>query len=338
MRSSPFFAAGALAAAVLVAGCHEASAPAAPATPANVSADAGPARGHAVIAPRAGGGGRGKRGGGGGGNGAGGGVGGPKRRFRTPFVYADGVPLGAMRFGELPARLETTWLPVDGLDKGVRRFVLIDYFAALGIDVKKIKTVHLYSGRSRVSVVDGDALRREKGAERTLFQFTQSNRGKVQMRWPDHTTTTDRIDKVNDVAVYLDKKPPEITHEGPVLDGKELDEIPYVTTDVQGGTHVTVDGTLRAFVRPRDLDASKGPVSLLEVISEKGISTAELKAADLIDGDELVRRLTVGQLPSLRVTAPGGGNGGVLQTSPDARNITAILLYLHATPPDWASR
>ena len=110
-------------------------------------------------------------GGGGGGTGAGGGTGsgggggggkGPPKRLKAPIVHLDGVPIGVMRFGELPPTLATTWLPVEGLDKPVRRFKLVDYFKALGVDVKKLRAAHLYSGRGRVAVITGDDLRNKE--------------------------------------------------------------------------------------------------------------------------------------------------------------------------------
>lgn len=288
------------------------------------------------------GGGRPGGGGVGGGMGAGGGAG--AKRFQPPVVYLDGTPIAMLTFGELPPTMETTWLKLPSLDQPVRRFSLAKYLLALGVDLKKLKAAHLYSGRERVAILTGEELQRE--AATTFFSFTQSDKGKVQMRWPSTEPTTDRIDKVVTIALYVDKKPPERGPKekpGLFLDGVPVDEPPYVTTDVQGGTRVYVDGLLRTILRPRDL-LGEGPHPLLEKIRARGVAVKP-QAADFVMRDSLGIRLASSALEAAKFTMPTGAGGLMrLEASPAAGvtealdDVSAVLLYEKTPPPDWSKR
>jgi hypothetical protein len=259
--------------------------------------------------------------------GGGGGVGG---RIAAPIVTLDGVPLASMRFGELPPGLKTSWTKIDGVDQPVRRFVLIDYVKALGVDVAKIKAMHLYSGRGRVATLDPKLLIAKP--ETALFSFTQSNAGKVQMRWPAQTPTTDRIDKLTALALYAEKPAPIMVNGQPMLDGKPADDPPYITVDTQGGTRVYLDGRLLTFIRPRDVDP--GSHKLLEFLK---LDTAKVKSADLIWQEQPLKHLDRAELEKLEFVDVGG-NGGMLQLVPGGETVAAVLLYAGATPPVWGDR
>lgn len=278
--------------------------------------------------------------------GAGGGSG--AKRFQPPVVYLDGTPIAMLAFGELPPTMTTTWLKLPSLEEPVRRFALTGYLEALGVDLKKLKAAHLYSGRDRVAILSGEELRRE--AATTFFSFTQSDRGKVQMRWPSATPTTDRIDKVVTIALYVDKPPPvrgPKERPGLFLDGVPVDDPPYVTADVQGGTRIYVDGRLAAILRPRDL-LGEGPHGLLDAVRARGV-TASPKAADVMSRDVLARRLSSpADVQSARFTMPTGA-GGVMRLEAEATSaapsdagaiddVSAVLLYDKAAPPDWSKR
>jgi hypothetical protein len=212
----------------------------------------------------------------------------------------------------------------------VRRFVLIDYVKALGVDVTKIKAMHLYSGRGRVATLDPKLLIAKP--DTALFSFTQSNAGKVQMRWPAQTPTTDRIDKLTALALYVDKPAPIMVNGQPTLDGKQIDDPPYITTDTQGGTRVYLDGRIQAFIRPRDVDP--GSHKLLGALR---FDTSKVKSADLIWQEAPIKHLERAELEKLEFVDVGG-NGGMLQLVPGGETVAAVLLYAGVSPPAWGDR
>ena len=266
--------------------------------------------------------------GGNGGNGVGAGAGGRSKRAAPPFLYVDGVPWAAVQLGELPPGLKPTY---DGGESGVvgRRYSLLAYLRALGVDVKKIRAVHLHGGRTRIGMLTGEQLRAPPDTE---FAFTRATGGRVVMRWAPNAKTTDMIDKVNDVAVYVDKAPPVRDAQSGVLvvDGVAVDGLAYVTADVQGGTRVYVDGRLAGILRPRDLDGD-GPQSLLAQLSRLGAEVKGIVAVDLVHDDVFVRRVPAVDVAALAFTMPPGA-GGVTAFGADTASVVRVWRK-NAPPP-----
>ncbi len=80
-------------------------------------------------------------------------------RFKDPGVYIDGKPASVLRFGELPHTLKPVWIeeraaaPFKKGDKGPRhlivksrRYRFSEYFQSLGVDLDKVKELHMYGG------------------------------------------------------------------------------------------------------------------------------------------------------------------------------------------------
>src|SRR5688572_20049483 len=81
-------------------------------------------------------------------------------RWKDTGVYLDGKPIAFLTWGELPIGLKPTWLKDRvGANKrpgtsdlgwrwGQQRFYrFTDYLTALGIDIKKIKELHVYGSK-----------------------------------------------------------------------------------------------------------------------------------------------------------------------------------------------
>jgi hypothetical protein len=242
----------------------------------------------------------------GGNGGVGAGAGGRAKRQAPPFVYVDGQPWAALQVAELPPGLKPT---VDGGESGEvgRRYSLLAYLRAVGVDVKKIREVHLHGGRTRIGVLTGAQLRAPPDTE---FSFTRATGGRAVMRWAPNAVATDMIDKVNDVAVYIDKPPPvrDPNTGALTVDGVPIEGPAYVTADVQGGTRAYVDGRLVGILRPRDLDGD-GPHPVLAQLARLGADATGVVAVDLIHDDVLVRRVPAGEIASLSFTMPPGAGG-----------------------------
>ncbi len=99
-----------------------------------------------------------------------------KPRFGECAVYVDGEPLAVLSYGELPPNLPVHWQKVEGEDEKVPRFLMAEYLEGLGVDLRKVRELHLYGGQNRVGIVKGDELRRF--ARRCRFSFTRNVTGK----------------------------------------------------------------------------------------------------------------------------------------------------------------
>jgi len=281
-----------------------------------------------VVGPSADSGGRA---GGNGGNGVG--AGGRAKRNAPPFVFVDGQPRAALQKAELPAGLKPAFDGGADAGEAARRYSLLAYLRGVGVDVKKVRAVHLHGGRNRVGVLTGAQLLQPPD---TQFSFTREAEGRVVMRWAPGARTTDMIHKVVNVAVYVDKPPPERDpHTGALsIDGAAIDGPAYVTADVQGGTRAYVDGRLAGILRPRDLEG-EGPYPLLPQLARLGADVAGVVAVDLIHDDLLVRRVPRADVAGLTFTMPAGA-GGV--TSIGAQTVSVVRAWRMKAPPLDATR
>jgi hypothetical protein len=273
-----------------------------------------------------------------------------QRRGDAP-VFVDGDMVGVLRYAELPPHLATTFQRLDD-GRLVRRFAWRDYLVALGVDVAAIQAVHFYGGRTSVSVVAGDELRRLE--DRLRFSFTQSSVGKPRMEYPadERTETNRQIDLLGAVAIYV-RKPAPRYHNGEMRlpDGRLVVGIPYSdTSEAHGGTRVYVDGAFRGSVRRRALSAKMlieagvpaSGYSLGRTLEAMGVALADVKRAQLVgrhddvladwrDGEVRARiepaSFKLAENSRGRVVIAGVGEAG-------GEPLGAIVLYAKRVPAD----
>ncbi|HJZ88515.1 MAG TPA: hypothetical protein VKN99_25255 [Polyangia bacterium] len=224
-------------------------------------------------------------------------------RFGEAGVYVDGTPVAVMKYGELPPGLPVHQkkLP-DG--RLVPRFLLAEYFEALGIDLHAIRQTHWYGGRARVAIVDGAEFRRN--ARRLYFSFTREVAGKPRLHWPGAGfRTNDSIDTVVAIAVYVKRKPPRWNAAEWYLEdesGKQIEGIPYATEELRGGTRIYVDGRLAGTIKRNllssatmvpgsDKDGAPPRYSLAAFLARFGVDPRAHQTLDLIDGDLVMAHL-----------------------------------------------
>ena len=283
---------------------------------------------------------------GGGGGGDRGGGGAKKKRFGQSPVYVDGKPVAVVAYGELPP-----WLPTrpfklnDGRE--VTRFLLAEYFDAIGVPLGKIREVHLYGGRGRIAIIPGREIRRVR--KELTFSFTEGENGKMRMHWGPKLDVTDTIDKVQAVAIYVEKKPPRWDRGkwGLVDDaGVEIEGIPFVEHPLKGGVRFYLDGRIAHHLkRNRTFDRKVEPYMmvdgtpyfrLFEYLEQMGVDTRGVVAAELIDKNTIVRRIDRDELSRQRATidisAPPAMSGQVVvhigpEESRTAIGVSSIQLY-----------
>jgi hypothetical protein len=283
--------------------------------------------------------------GGDGGNGSRGG-GAKKKRFGQSPLYVDGQPVAVVAYGELPA-----WLPTRPVKLGdgreVIRFRLAEYFEALGISLAKIREVHLYGGRGRIAIIPGKEIRRVK--DELLFSFTEGDNGKMRMHWDPKLEVSDTIDKVQAVAIYIDKKPPRWDRAkwGLVDDeGVKIEGIPFVEHPLKGGVRFYLDGriahhlkrnkTFERKVEPHMMVDGIPYFLLFDYLEQMGVKTRGVVAIELLDKNTVVRRIEGAELArehaGLEISAPPGMSGQVMvhigpAESRTAIGVSSVMLY-----------
>lgn len=282
-----------------------------------------------------------------------------RRRFKDAPVYIDGRRVGVIRPLEVPGNLKPRMRTRAGA-KPAPRYSVAEYIAAAGGDLSKIREIHLYGGRTRVSVISGEELR--KHTEDLFFLFTGGARGKPRIGWPpEGIKTNSSIDLVQAVAVYQEREPPIFDEkEGAVhfADGKPIEGIPYAPAEELKGTRFYSDGVLVGWMKRKTLpnamlipgaDLASGQFSLAAFVASLGVDLRKVKAIELIQDDDPVAHLDGAALtrdPPLAFTMPRRSQGNLVLWLPSAAltaapadkptlpiRISAIQLFLKTIPP-----
>lgn len=282
-----------------------------------------------------------------------------RRRFKDAPVYIDGRRVGVIRPLEVPGNLKPRMRTRPGA-KPAPRYSIAEYIAAAGGDLSKIREIHLYGGRARVSVIAGDELR--KHTEDFFFLFTGGARGKPRIGWPPEGIRTNAsIDLVQAVAVYQDREPPIFDEKEGVMrfaDRKPIDGIPYAPAEELKGTRFYSDGVLVGWMKRKTLpnamlipgaDLASGQFSLTAFVASLGVDPKKVRGIELIQDDDPVAHLDGSALvrePPLVFTMPRRSQGNlvlwlppsVLTAAPPGQEtlpvrISAIQLFLRTNPP-----
>ncbi len=270
-------------------------------------------------------------------------------RFKDPGVYVDGTPIGVLRFGELPTPLAPFWfeeraaVPFKAGDPGPRfklvkqrRYRFKDYFKAMGVNVAKVKEMHLYGGNQRAAavVISGDQLR---SSDDFLFRFGGSIWGKPIPACPAGVGDGKCPDQVGTVVLYVKKDPP-IRKGGYFYFGdKRIEGIPYFGEPIRGGVRVYLDGPLAATVKRNRLkasglapvDAENNTYSLFAFLKSQGVDTDVVKAARLVAYDRDVATLSREELLGVNFRAGEAGSGEILIGEDE---IATHAILLHSNP------
>ena len=275
-------------------------------------------------------------------------------RFKDPGVYIDGVPTAVLRFGELPISLKPVWIEERAAvnfkkgDKGPRfrikrerRYRFSDYFREIGVDLAKVKELHIYGGNQKAAavVVSGKNLRE---FDEFYFRFGGSIWGKPLPACPEGVGDGKCPDQVATVALYVEKEPP--TRKGGYFYfGEELVKgIPYFGEPMRGGIRVYLEGTLAATIKRNRLVASEikstgtpgnEEYSLFEFLASQGVDTNKIQEAWIIEYERRTKKISREELLKLRFKAGAGGSGEIL-IGPNETPAQAISLHSKTLSPD----
>ena len=275
-----------------------------------------------------------------------------EQRFLLPAVYLDGKPLGVLQFGELPVPLEPVWfeekaaVPFAPGHKGPRfriakqrRYRYRDYLTSMGVDVAKVKELHIYGGNKRAAavVIPGDSLRSVDGFQ---FRFGGQIWGKPIPACPARVGDGKCPDQIGTMAIYLEKDPPTRKGGHFYFDDKKIDGIPYLGQQIRGGVRVYLDGPMVATIKRNKLKSqdlkTTGPegnkrYELFNFLKVQGIDTDTVQEAWLVQYDRRVKKLSRADLLRVGFMAGDSGSGEILMGE-DETATHAIMLHSKPVP------
>lgn len=235
-----------------------------------------------------------------------------KGKYRDPGVYVDGVPVGFLQHGDLPPSLAPVL--VDGTmllefgpgDTGPRRqpvqytrYRLADYLEKVGVDLGRVREVHVHGGPRVAGRITGPDLRRAR--DRILFSFGRRTGGKALLHVPPDVKIGTSFDHIAAVAVYVDRPPPRVLPSAEVeLAGRIVTDIPYFGEPLRGGIRVYKDDRLVTVIKRRLLAGEDRLASwqgghlrwqLAAVLGELGVALDDVAFAELIHDERRGRRI-----------------------------------------------
>ncbi len=278
-------------------------------------------------------------------------------RWKETGVYLDGQPVAFLTFGELPITLQPTWVkdkvsadkpPGCPIEKcpgyrwaEMRFYKFTDYLKALGVDIRKVKMVHVYGPKlSQTIAVSGHDLL-SKAADEFMFRFGAEVGGKPLPHVPINFGNGKQPDKVNGIMIYVDKKPPTVTHDGIELDGVDQTGVPYYGEPLRGGVRIYVDDRYRTMIKRSDLDVKKATRdkdgelhwSFGDFVAGAGIDTSKLVEGWVIRDDRRKERIPWPELKAMTFAASSKAHGGVLLGDKEIV-ANAIALHTREIKPD----
>lgn len=277
-------------------------------------------------------------------------------RWKDVIAYADGRPIGAISFGELPIGLKPTWVPEEHsieFDYGykgprtrtsyARRYRVIDYLKAAGVDVARIKEIQIMGPKeSMVLIASGKELRSKKGQD-LMFRFGAVVGGKPIPVVPDKFGNGVMADKMGGMFVYLDKKPPVLAGDEDselMLDGKPVDGVPYFGDPLRGGIRVYVDDRLSLALKPsmlQEAPAEVGPDGkkrwkLTTILKQNGVDLSKVQQGWAIADERRKEKYTRAELDALTVTTNPEHKSQIVVGDGKLR-VTALALHSHELAP-----
>jgi hypothetical protein len=219
-------------------------------------------------------------------------------RWKDIGVYVDGKPIAFMTFGELPITLKPVWVKDEVSvnkppgcpecpDRKVaytRFYRFTDYLKALGIDIKKVKMIHVVGPKLSNTIAATGKDLQSKAADEFMFRFGGLTSGKAIPHTPDNFGNDRSADKISSVMVYIDRKPPTITRDGIELDGVEQLGVPYYGEPLRGGIRIYLDDKLAAIIKRQELDPKLATTtpdgelhwSLAKFLEKNGVDTSKV--------------------------------------------------------------
>ncbi|MFO0671715.1 MAG: hypothetical protein U0235_19140 [Polyangiaceae bacterium] len=265
-------------------------------------------------------------------------------RVKDAAVYVDGRIVAFLKPYELPASVHA-----QRSSKNERPYGFASYLTAIGVDVSKVRQLHLHGGTigGFTTIIPGDSLRVARDDIRFVFSADGKGRPRPDFNGRSRSTLgiNTGVDTINAVAVYIEKEPPHENAEYGLSypDGRKVDGMAYADAEAGAGTRVYVDGKLVSIVKRKSLsndllatgDLAKPEFSLAAYLKSVGVDPSKATVADFIDGDGPRARVPAARLQTLTFAVPARNQGlavMALDGAPEEK-ITAIQLYRSQVAP-----
>lgn len=278
-----------------------------------------------------------------------------KARWKDTGVYLDGRPIGFLTWGELPIALKPVWVRDKvimnkrpntndpGWRWGQQRFYRItDYLKAVGVDVAKVKELHVYGPKFTNSVVATGKDLQSPLAKSFLFHFGGSVYGKAIPNVPGGFGGGSPPDKIAAITIYIEKEPPKLVPDvGFVLGNDPQYGVPYFGDPMRGGIRIYLDDRYAAIIKRQDLEPAKAiksadgepSWSLPALLAAQGADTSKVVELWVIRDGRRAEKLSKDELATLTFRANAQAKGGVLLGEQKLR-ANAIALHTRAVKPD----
>jgi hypothetical protein len=272
------------------------------------------------------------------------------KKWRDTGVYVDGKPVSVLRFGELPVALQPAWvqekqsIEVEPGHKGPtyklvpeRRYRFSDYLRALGVDLNRVKQLHVMGPKLTEVIILSGADLRSRRAKEFYFRFGSSVGGKAIPMLPMGLGNGIKPDKVAAVMVYCDKVPPTLDpEEGLMLDGKPVVGVPYFGQPVRGGVRVYQDDRLKFQIKrpllretqPIEVVDGKPRYQLWKLLEAQGIDLGRVAEGWVIADERRTQRLSREELQALTFVS-GDKEKSEIRLGPNGLKVNALALHAH---------
>lgn len=269
-------------------------------------------------------------------------------KWKDAGVYVDGKPLGFLTWGELPVGCKVSWLHDKvSADKRYgtndpgwkwarkRYYKFNDYLKAIGVDIRKVKELHVYGPKPTQSLIVTGKDLQSPAANDFWFWFGANVSGKPIPHAPENFGNSRTADKISSVMVYIDKKPPTLVeNEGLFLDGVEQTGVPYYGEPIRGGVRIYLDDKLATIIKRQELDpkqATKGPDGepqwkLVEFLTSHGVAWKPVAELWVIRDEKRSEKFSAAELPAMMFEASSQSKGGVLLGD---KQVLANVIALH---------
>jgi hypothetical protein len=246
-------------------------------------------------------------------------------RWKDTGVYLDGKPIAFMTFGELPITLKPTWVKdevsvnkppgcPDCPDRKIaytRFYRFTDYLKSLGIDVKKVKAIHVVGPKLSDTIAATGADLQTKAAQDFMFRFGGLSSGKAIPHAPDNFGNDRSPDKISSLMIYVDRKPPVVTRDGIELDGVPQTGVPYYGEPLRGGIRIYLDDKMVASIKRNELDPKMATTTpdgelhwdLKKFLEKNGVDTSKIVEGWVIRNDRREEMLPWSELSTQSFTA-----------------------------------
>lgn len=277
-------------------------------------------------------------------------------KWKDAGVYVDGKPLGFLTWGELPLGCKVSWLRDKvSADKRYgtndpgwkwarkRYYKFTDYLKAIGVDLRKVKELHVYGPKPTQSLIVTGKDLQSPAASDFWFWFGANTSGKPIPHAPENFGNGRIADKISSVMVYIDKKPPTLVeNEGLFLDGVEQTGVPYYGDPIRGGVRIYLDDQLATIIKRQELDpkqATKGPDGepqwkLADFLTSHGVTWKRAVELWVIRDEKRSEKFSAAELSTMMFEASSQSKGGVLLGDKQVLANVIAMHTRHLTPQD----